>query len=350
MQPVAHANHSRRQNDVEGGVCFLDERGQVQCDFAAPKRSRVLNPSANGKPTGLPPGCAVDLSTGRWACPGHAVDGVDAKVQRVFTDDAGHTWALAGESSVVVPAVRSVTVGAAFNGGQGQGHEVQGFNSQPGQPNRNRTMNAEQTLLALYGGGNQNGIAVGGCGNNFAGNGFPGGMAGQGPGCDPYPPPIGNMVQPCAIDRTCFTPVGFACGVDEAGRVYSRTAVGLPSNTSGLVSAPSFRLLIRNSTLWAGGIRIFNSPGQVMITGLFSGDSDTNQFMGEADAATYNTDNCWCPVNFGCISSVAALTIGIRAIPPVPVVVPDIIRLFSGTLFGVRTSTMFSCGPQFSCG
>jgi len=333
-------------------VCRIDERGQVQCDFAAPKRSRVINPCADGKPTGLPPGCAVDLSTGRWACPGHAVDGVDAKVQRVFTDDAGHTWALAGESSVVVPAVRSVTVGAAFNGGQGQGHEVQGFNSQPGQPNRNRTMNAEQTLMALYGGQNQNGVAVGGCGSNFAGNGngFPGGMAGQGPGCDLYPPPVANMVQPCAVERTCFTPVGFGFGCDRDGGIYPRSSIGLPVSAPGAIPTDFFQLFLRNSFLWIGGWKLFNDPGEVMIEALFSGDSDTNQIMGEFDAATYNTDNCWCPVNFGCISSIASLRIGARAltdgaVPGTPAVIG-----VTGTIWGVRTSSMFSCGPQFSCG
>jgi len=108
---------------IDGAVCRIDDTGQVRCDFANPKRSRVASPRDEpGKPTGLAPGCSVDLATGNWVCPGHPSDGKHAKVKRVFSDEVGHQWAVTGED-VVVPAVRGVEVGAIKD----RSHKMQSY-------------------------------------------------------------------------------------------------------------------------------------------------------------------------------------------------------------------------------
>lgn len=100
---------ARGRLEVEGAVCRLDERGQVVCDFQAPKRSRVTNPV---DPRGLTPGCVVDLRTGSWACHGHPSDGQPADVRSNYSDKTGQLWAVVGPDEIVVPATRAVAVGA----------------------------------------------------------------------------------------------------------------------------------------------------------------------------------------------------------------------------------------------
>jgi hypothetical protein len=216
----------------------------------------------------------------------------------------------------------------------------------------------QMMALAAAGVAPQQGVAVGACGpmayNPAAGgNGYAGlaalgqgGLAAGTQGCNPAPP-VSNLVQDCATYQECFVPLGFAFGVDANGNVYPESQIGMSPSALGVTPAPFFQLFPKFGWFFIFGVRFFNDPGQVEIDVVQSGDIEINHVLSSTDAATWNTDDCFCPCNWGCVSVTNSLKMQAHAVPPNGV---STIQAVRGSCWGIRRSSLYACGPQYQCG
>jgi hypothetical protein len=221
---------------------------------------------------------------------------------------------------------------------------------------RSKTMTPEQQMLALAGAMPQQGVAVGACGpmayNPAAGgNGYPGlaalgqgGLAAGTQGCNPAPP-VSNLVQDCATYQECFVPLGLSFGVDLNGNVYPSSQIGAPVS-SAVGAAPFFQLFPKFGWFFIFGVKFFNGPGEVQIDVVQSGDIEINHVLSSTDAATWNTTECFCPCNWGCVSVTNSLKIQAHAVNAAGTTVVGV----RGACWGIRRSSLYACGPQYQCG
>jgi len=86
----------------------------------------------------------------------------------------------------------------------------------------------------------------------------------------------------------------------------------------GIVATPStlgsFTLSVTcgNKFFYGCGARSFNSPLQLLVTSIISGFNGYERTCGPDagfDVAFWNTDDCYCPFDWGCFSNLAPLTI-----------------------------------------
>jgi hypothetical protein len=121
------------------------------------------------------------------------------------------------------------------------------------------------------------------------------------------------------------------CGVGGfgpwCGGVPAQPFMGMPSNPGpwvqpqsllGIIATPStfgsFTLSITcgNKFFSGCGARSFNDPLQLIVTSIISGFNGYERTCGPDagfDVAYWNTDDCWCPFDWGCFSNLAPLTI-----------------------------------------
>jgi len=192
----------------------------------------------------------------------------------------------------------------------------------------------------------QQGVDVGACGPmavsaGIAGlgqGGFPAGVQ----GCAPAPAvPAGMLQQNCSVYQECFVPLGIRFGVDTAGNIYPANQIGLAPDPT--LAAPGFQLFPRNGNFWIFGVKFFCPPGEVVFDSVITGDSDWNHLLGPTDCATWNTIECFCPVNWGCISITNPLRMTARAVTGTTVIG------VSGSAWGIRRSSTGTCGPYNGC-
>jgi len=193
----------------------------------------------------------------------------------------------------------------------------------------------------------QQGVDVGACGPmavsaGMAGlgqGGFPAGVQ----GCAPAPAvPAGMLQQNCDIYQECFVALGIQFGVDQNGGIYPASAIGgIPVTTSNVFE---FQLFPRNGNFWIFGLKIFTDPNVAEFNVVQTGDSDWNHMLGNVDVATWNTTECFCPVNWGCISITNPLRIQARALTG-----GGVVQGVRGACWGIRRSSNGSCGPFNGC-
>jgi len=166
--------------------------------------------------------------------------------------------------------------------------------------------------------------------------GFPAGVAGCAP-APAVPPQIAT--QRGDLYTNCFVPLGVEFGVDGNGNIYPASQIGQPvAGATG--AAPGFQVFVRNGVFWIFGFKSFCGPGVVELDSVITGDSDWNHLLGPTDCATWNTDQCFCPVNWGCVSITNPARITARSVSGSTVVEP-----FRGSLWGIRASSNYACGP-----
>lgn len=212
---------------------------------------------------------------------------------------------------------------------------------------------AEQQMMALQGVPQQQGVAVGACGPMaynpavaqqmamYGEGGIPPNGMANGYGCGPIP--VQSTVQDCAVWTECYTPMGVAFAVDVSGNIYPITAAGGAPGSA--PSSDTFALFTRNGIMPIFGFKCFGGPNQVVFTSVSSADSDTNYLQSETDCATWNTTDCFCRVDWGCVSITNPIRIQARSIGD-----PSLIVAVRGTLWGTRASSLNSCGPVNVCG
>ena len=115
-----------------------------------------------------------------------------------------------------------------------------------------------------------------------------------GPGMPAIPP--GMMVQPNQLLARDCAPLGL--------RVQASTGGALTTATI----APSAGLY------YIFGVRSFNSEDEVQIQSIRTSGSTIAMNAGPFDAAAYNTIDCWCGVNWGCISTTNPLTVQFNSV------------------------------------
>ena len=90
-----------------------------------------------------------------------------------------------------------------------------------------------------------------------------------------------------------------------------------PQSLLGIIATPStfgaFTLSITcgNKFFSGCGARSFNDPLQLIVTSIISGFNSLERTCGPDagfDVAYWNTDDCYCPFDFGCFSNLAPLT------------------------------------------
>jgi hypothetical protein len=161
-----------------------------------------------------------------------------------------------------------------------------------------------------------------------------GAMAGQAqqqyPQQGQYPVPQGYAPQGYPVPQGADAGAMAGCGPGGNGPwcggvmpVAPFGAVGMPGpfvqpqSLLGIIATPStfgaFTLSITcgNKFFSGCGARSFNDPLQLIVTSIISGFNSLERTCGPDagfDVAYWNTDDCYCPFDFGCFSNLAPLT------------------------------------------
>jgi hypothetical protein len=91
---------------------------------------------------------------------------------------------------------------------------------------------------------------------------------------------------------------------------------------------------------YIAGIRVCNECDEIEIVRITTGGSDLARNAGAFDAAAYNTIECFCPVDWGCISQQNPLNLTARA-KGTPSVAPTLTAI----LFGTHQQGFNTCYP-----
>lgn len=135
----------------------------------------------------------------------------------------------------------------------------------------------------------------------------------------------GNMlVNPCQVIQQNYTPLGF--------RIQANSPAG--TSTTIIISPNS------GGMFYVAGIRIFNQPDEIEILRISSGGADIARNAASFDAAAYNTLECFCPVDWGCISNQSPMTLTFASIGN-----PSTAPFINGVLFGTFQQSWNSCYP-----
>lgn len=205
---------------------------------------------------------------------------------------------------------------------------------------------------------NERGVDVGACGPAYN-PGQDDSMASYGLSGIPAHPSNYACMTPPRIDRTiqvkegqvyseCFVPFGFRVGVDADGFVYPESEIGqipVRANASGnsVILAPP------TGVFHIGGLKTFNGPGEMLITSVITGDLEASQIVGPVDAASWNTDECFCIAKWGCISVTNGARISVRNITKNAAGAPTgLVEEFSGGFYGLRRQSLYACGPNYN--
>jgi hypothetical protein len=201
-------------------------------------------------------------------------------------------------------------------------------------------------MQALAARGGQPGVNVGACGpmayNPIDQAAYtamgPGGLLGAGAlaGCQPAPI-AANLVSPGEVYQECFVPLGIDFGVDQAGNIYPASQIGLAPNLA--FAAQQVSIFPRNGLFYIFGVKFFSGPGLVELDSSVTGDSDYNHRLGSTDIASWNTVECFCPVNWGCISVSNPLRLQAHALTG------TLVQPVTGTAWGIRRSALNACSP-----
>jgi hypothetical protein len=196
---------------------------------------------------------------------------------------------------------------------------------------RNSQVQAARQRLAAQGGipGGAYMGNVAGCGGMVAASGWPPNQSmpvfNQVPqNCPPVPAAQG----PGPVLRQRDAPLSAVVQVEEVG---SPTCIELCCKGG--------------SVFYGSGFRSLNDPFQVMIESITSGSLNYDLICGDAiDAAYWNTDDCWCAMEFGCITCISPVTICFSAFGT-----PSVLPYINVVIVGCRDSGWMDCGyrPDF---
>lgn len=118
---------------------------------------------------------------------------------------------------------------------------------------------------------------------------------------------------------------------------YSPLGIRMPLMTTG----PSTVSIFPNHGLfYIAGVRVCNECDEVDIIRITTGGADLARNAAPFDAAAYNTIECFCPVDWGCISKEQPLNITAE-----PVGTPSVAPTLNAILFGTQQQSWNSCYP-----
>lgn len=100
------------------------------------------------------------------------------------------------------------------------------------------------------------------------------------------------------------------------------------------------------ASLYVSGILSLNDPFQVLIHEIKQGSIGWSP-VSEIDASTFNTDECFCPIELGCANNLTPLVVSFSAIGS-PSVQPFLNMVFVGTFSAGWGTCGVPYGPGFS--
>jgi len=139
--------------------------------------------------------------------------------------------------------------------------------------------------------------------------------------CAPNLPPLSNAPQ--ILARDC-APLGVRVQASAGGALTTATI------------APAA------GAFYVFGVRSFNSEDEITIQSIRTSGSTVAYNAGPFDAASYNTIDCWCGVNWDCITTTTPLQIQFNSIGS-----PSTPPFLNLTLFGRFVQGFNVCYPGF---
>lgn len=103
-----------------------------------------------------------------------------------------------------------------------------------------------------------------------------------------------------------------------------------------------------NKFFYGCGARSFTAPNQLVVTSIISGFNGLERTCGPDagfDVAVWNTDDCWCPYDWGCFSNLAPLTICFD-----PVDTLSVLPFLNMIIVGNALNFFNDCWPTFPPG
>lgn len=91
---------------------------------------------------------------------------------------------------------------------------------------------------------------------------------------------------------------------------------------------------------YTSAVRSCNECNEIDIQTITTGGSSINRLAGPTDAVAWNTIECQCPVDWGCISSQNPIRISFSAVGT-----PSVAPFLTLILFGTRDESFNSCYP-----
>ncbi len=164
-------------------------------------------------------------------------------------------------------------------------------------------------------------LALGACGNPW----LP-----MRPGAAPSNPSLPNFAPHVPPDKIVRSDQILAEAYAPLG--IRQTAAAVAGTGTTLLIAPIAGLFSIN------GVKSSNDADEIDITLIHTSNSSVQRNAGTFDWAAFNTVECFCPVDWGCVSQQAPLRLTFTAVsvgttPPV----------MSGTLWGVKYESFNSC-------
>lgn len=197
---------------------------------------------------------------------------------------------------------------------------------------------------ALAHGQPQNPVDVAGsCGVSYPtgglGGGYPGGPCGPGGTPLPYIPPQ-NLIRPDSIYQSAVIQLGFRATFDEDGNVISTSG-----STIGTAIGTAIEISVGySSQFYPCGMRVFTGAGLIQIDQI-AGAGGIQILPGPVDAAAWNTDDCFSPIDLPCISPFSPLTISARALEIPEDTTATATEMLSGFLAGYWIRNLTGCSP-----
>lgn len=200
---------------------------------------------------------------------------------------------------------------------------------------RNSQIMAARQRLAARQGGVPGGASAGnlaGCGLPVNQGGYPTFPAER--GWTPYPfyeglpemapgLPAQNLAGPGTTLRQHLAPCSAIVRVQEVG---APTVVELATRGG--------------AAFYGNGIKTMNEAFQVIINSLETGSLEYDLIPCDGvDAAYWNTDECYCPMDIGCVTNVSPLTIEFSAFGT-----PSVLPFLNFVMVGTRDSGFQNCG------
>jgi len=95
-----------------------------------------------------------------------------------------------------------------------------------------------------------------------------------------------------------------------------------------------------------GGISSCNNCFEILINSILTGSAEVNLLpCGQVDVGIWNTDDCFCCFDGGCISTLGPATINFE-----PFGTPSVAPFLNIALWGVSTRVAFDCGWPYGVG
>ncbi len=98
-----------------------------------------------------------------------------------------------------------------------------------------------------------------------------------------------------------------------------------------------------NSNFFIGGVSTCNNCFEIILKELNTGSLNVNLLpCGSVEAAIFNTDDCWCPFDIGCINTNAPLEIVFA-----PFGTPSVLPFLNMTFWGTADRGFADCGYPY---